>query len=262
MISIAAVFEGMGWVLVIWAIGVAVLLRAALGGVSRFRLPSLAAFHHDTAGVSYSLSYVLVAPIYLAFLCMVFTSSLILLAKIGTLYAAHAGARSAAVWQSAKPANLRHERVEQSVCTAMAPYVSASARDLATARSAPPASAKLQADEFVAAYMLYSTGSKNLQPPIRRPYTRQTPDAGYLQRKYANAASRTKFRIEGQPNQPGGPTIVTVTYRCPIYIPGVNRFLDSDGHWPYEMEITSVATIPNETPATANRTLGINYRSR
>src|SRR5262245_14462684 len=152
MTGVAGTFEGMGWVLGLWVIGVAVLLRATLGGLARFRFPSLAALHRDDDGLSYSLSYVLVAPIYLAFMCMVFASSMLLLAKIGTMYAAHAGARSAAVWQSAQPASVRQERVEQSVLTAMAPYVSASARDLATAPGAPPASAARQGAEFVAAY--------------------------------------------------------------------------------------------------------------
>jgi Flp pilus assembly protein TadG len=261
-VNFAAAVDGMGWVLGLWLVGVAVLSRALLAGAASFRLPSLASLHRDESGLSYSLSYVLVAPVYLAFLCMVFTASLLLLAKIGTMYAAHAGARSAVVWQSAQPTDLREERTQQAVFTAMAPFVSASARDLATARTAPPAAAGQQAAEFIAAYTFYSTGSKNLQPPLRRPYTRQTPDAGYLLRKYMNAATRTTFRVGGEPNRAGGPTTVTVTYRSPIYIPGVNRFLDRDGFWPYEMEITSAATLPSETPDTANRTLGFNYRSR
>lgn len=253
---------GMGWVLVLWLVGVGVLLRAALSGATGFRLPALADLHRDETGVSYSMSYILVAPIYLMFLCMVFTATLLLLAKIGTMYAAHAGARSAAVWQTAQPSNLRQERTEQAVLTAMAPFVSASSRDLLTAPSAPPPNTARYTEEFIEGYTFYSRGSKNLEPPVRRPYARQQPDPGYLARKFLNTATRTTFRIGGETNRPGGKTTVTVTYKSPLYIPGVNRFLDPDGAWPYAMDITSVAAIPSEVPVSANRTLGIPYRSR
>ncbi len=260
MPGVAAVFDGIGWVWAVWAVGVLVLVRALIGGAMSFQFPSLRALARDEEGLSYSLSYVLVFPIYLAFVCMVFTASMLILAKVGTLYAAHAGARSAVVWQTAQPASLREERIQQSVFTAMAPYVSASSRDLLTARSLPPASASQQGLEFVAAYELYSQG--NQQPALRRPYQRQVASPAYLGRKFANAATRTTHSIGGDRNVPGGPLTMTVTYRCPIYIPGANRFLDTNGFWPYEMEIRSVATLPNETPMTTSRTLGIDYRSR
>ena len=75
-------------------------------------------------------------------------------------------------------------------------------------------------------------------------------------------APYTTFRIGGETNRTGGKTTVAVTYKSPLYIPGVNRFLDPDGAWPYEMDITSVAAIPSEVPVTADRTLGIPYRSK
>jgi len=53
-----------------------------------------------------------------------------------------------------------------------------------------------------------------------------------------------------------------VRYRAPLYIPVVSRFLDPDGGWPYEYEIESRAVLPNETPVSADRRLGIDYRSR
>jgi hypothetical protein len=260
--AVSELFAGMEGVWAVWLVSVGVLAGGAWAAVRRFRTPTLADVVRDEQGVSYSLSYVLVVPFYLFFFCMVYESSLLLLAKIGTLYSAHAGARSAAVWQSARPAELRQERVQQSVFTAMAPFVSARSRDLATARALPPGSAYYQAGEFVLAYQFYSRGGMNQPAPADRGYARANAPAGYLFKKYLNAAARTTFEVGGNPNEPGGPTTLTVTYRAPLLIPGVNRFLDPDGHWPYEMEVVSRATMPNETPVSADHSLGIDYHSR
>jgi hypothetical protein len=259
---LAEAVRGVEWVLAVWLIGVAVLLRGGLAAARRFRTPSLAAVARDEAGLSYALAYVLTVPFYLFFLCMVYGASMLMVAKLGTLYAAHACARSAVVWQTAKPAELRQERMSQSVYSAMAPFVGARARDVLTARSAPPPSAQRQALEFVMAHEFYSAGSRNLPPPGNRPYPRENAPGGYLYRKYMNAAARTTFRVDDGTRTPGAPLRATITYRAPIYFPGVNRFLSSTGGWPYELEIRSTATLPNETPKSEDSTLGIDYRSR
>ena len=52
-----------------------------------------------------------------------------------------------------------------------------------------------------------------------------------------------------------------------LRIPGPARWLDPDGGAPFEFPIRSVATMPNENPATrpdpgtGRRTMGIDYRS-
>lgn len=262
MTGAAAIFEGVWWVWLAWAAGVAVLARGAFTAARGFRRPSLAELARDEAGVSYSMSYVLVVPVYLFFLCMVFNASMILLAKVGTLYAAHAGARSAVVWQTAKPESVRQARIDQSVFTAMAPFVSASLRDAVTAGRIPSLATERQGEELYEAYTAYAAAGRNQPGLLRRPYPRQQATRGYILRKYNNAALRTTYTIDGDPNNPGGPCTVTVTYRSPIYFPGLNRFLTRTGGWPYTIEVKSVATIPNEAPATADHTLGIDYHSR
>src|SRR5215468_4394074 len=69
----------------------------------RARRPDLARLARDEEGVSYSLPFTILVPFYLFFVIAVFEIGFVLLAKIGTKYAAHAGARSATVWRWADP---------------------------------------------------------------------------------------------------------------------------------------------------------------
>jgi hypothetical protein len=209
-------------------------------------------------GVSYALPFVLLLPFCLFFVLTVFQVAFLLLAKLGTLHAAHAGARSAAVWQSAQPAALRAPRVRQAVFTALAPFAGGNSGDAATA-GAPPGEATAGAQEFAEAYTGYTRGA---------PAPRQIPLAGLpagpspdgLQSKYLCAAARTTVGIDfGKQNR--GDVTVTVTYRVPLLIPVVARWLSQGGNGPYEYQITSAATLPGEAPVSATGTLGIKYSS-
>jgi hypothetical protein len=208
------------------------------------------------------MSYIFVVPIYLLFLCVVFESSMLLVAKIGTMYAAHAGARSAVVWQSAQPAELGDKRIRQSVIGAMAPFVSSRKRDISPAVVFTPLSdTALEAAEYAAAYKLYEQTPEN--PSANRKYKRELAPPSILVTKYLNAASRTTFNVDGDVNVPGGPTTVTVTYSAPLFIPGARRILKPDAIPGFAVyEIRSKATLPNETPESESRTLGIDYQSR
>lgn len=254
-------FSGVELVWLAWAVSLVVLVRGIVGLATtarRFPLRTLAA---DEAGLSYTLSYVMAIPVYLFFLCIAYESTFLLVAKVGTMYAAHAGARSAVVWQSAEPASAAEGRIAQSVRTAMAPFATSSLEHIASA-GGPPPEAFVEAGEYVLAYKLYSQKSAE-QPPSRwRPYAQTNAQADALARFYLCAAARTEItRTELDPDDPNGGLQVTVTYRAPMRIPGPARWLDADGVWPFEFEIRSVATLPNEAPDTPERTLGIPYRS-
>jgi Flp pilus assembly protein TadG len=217
------------------------------------RRPRLAAFrrlHADERGVTYSLNYVLVIPIYLLLICVVVEATFLVTAKIGTTYAAHAGARSAVVWDSANPPDERDQRVRQSVLTAMAPFASANQKQLA-------GGAPAQADDgpagqdFAKAYADHSRwqGGKDVGQAA-------------LEAKYRGAAARTTYTLDVDRTRPDGDVKVTVTYRAAMWIPGAARLFDRDGKAPYEYTIESTAILPNEAPVSADRTLGIDYRSR
>ncbi len=297
MSGLLEIFRGVEIIWVIWLVGVLVLLH----GLTRIRIadrrPKLAELVQCERGASYSLAYIFVVPVYLLFLCVVFESSMLLVAKVGTMYAAHAGARSAVVWQSADHKNgksVRSERIRQSIRVAMAPFVSnrksdvvptnfGSVGDLApdgnwlypnqysglkngTQTSLDLNGVPLETAQFTGAYKAYELGSKGQNPPGNRPYSRTEAPISIVATKYANASTRLIIRVNDKdslPDQPwpaGEPVSVKVTYRAPLYIPGARRFLTRGGlPW---VEITSVATLPNETPVSADRTLGIKYQSR
>lgn len=252
-------FRGMGPVWACWAVGAAVVVGGFAAAARRVRAPRLRAVAGDESGASYSLGFVLVAPLYLCFLLVVYESTLLLVAKVGTMYAAHAAARSAVVWQTAEPARLRRDRTDQATFTAMAPFVSARPRDIKLFRI--PGSAYKQSGEMAGVYALYSRAAAAAPAPVVRPYPRGNAPWDYVVRKYLNAASRTTYEIGGDARAPGADTTAVVRYRAPLYFPGVSRFL-ADGGPPYEYVIESKAVLPNETPTSADRRLGIGYQSR
>ncbi len=229
-------------------------ILALVAGVIRLarsaHRPRMALVHADERGVTYSLNYVLVIPIYLLIVCMVFEATFLVVAKIGTMYAAHAGARSAVVWDSAKPTELKDKRIRQSILTALAPFASVGQKDLAAGNS-PSADDNAAGKDFASAYSKHSrwTGGKDIA-------------RGQLLNKYRGAAGRTTFTVNVDRSRPDGDVKVTVTYRAPMFIPGAARLFDKDGKPPYDYTIESTATLPNEAPVSADRTLGIDYRSR
>lgn len=252
MISPAQLVWGVEWVWLVWLVSILVVLKLSVQALRRWRRPCWAELARGEEGVSYSLSYVMVFPFYLMFLCLVFETTWLLVAKVGTMYAAHAGARSAVVWSSAQPANLRTTRINQAVWTAMTPFVTGS-----PSWQNLPSDAPLQAGEYVAAYKLYNTGNNDK-------YAQASPAIlAALATRYLTAATRTTWMPQQFDNVPAnGPLTVTVTYRAPLHIPGVSKFLDPDGQLPYEYPITSSATLPSEAPANATKFLGIHYKSR
>jgi Flp pilus assembly protein TadG len=247
MISPLQLTQGVEWVWLVWLAAVAVVLRMGWLTLRNWRRPNWAELARGEEGVSYSLSYVLVIPFFFLFVCIVFETTWLLMAKIGTLIAAHAGARSAVVWSSAQPANLRTTRINQSVWTAMTPFITGSPDGLNV-----PGDAFAQSGEYAWAYQSYfSSGDPYANAPFAT-----------MARRYLATASRTSWRTQVDNSRPDGGLTAIVTYRAPLHIPGAGRILDPDGSPPYEYPITSSATLPNEAPANDSRTLGIDYQSR
>ncbi|HZV06361.1 MAG TPA: hypothetical protein VE999_14875 [Gemmataceae bacterium] len=248
MISPAQWIQGVEWVWLVWLASLSIVLKMSWRALGRWRRPRWGVLVRGEEGVSYSLSYILVLPVYLLFVCLVFESTWLLLAKVGTLYAAHAGARSAVVWSSAQPTNLRTTRINQSVWSAMTPFVTGT-----PSWQGLSGDAFGQATDYATAYNLYSpaSGDPNAQPGF-----------GTMMNRYFAAASRTSWQMQVDTSRPDGDLTVTVTYRAPLHIPGAARILNPNGQPPNEYSITSSATLPNEAPASANGTLGIDYESR
>lgn len=216
-----------------------------------------------TRGASYSLPFVMIVPLYLTVVLTAIEIGFLLLAQIGTQYAAHAAARSAVVWRSAKPAELREERSRQAAAMALAPFIGGRQRELDAAGPVPP-EAQEQAADFADAVQLFEAPAAAADPLKKRPYERPRtpPDADFLRRKYLSAAARTTVAItpEDEAN-PRTPVTVTVEFRAPLYLPLVSRFLDPDKSPPYEYPLTATVTLPADGPTTKDQTVGIDYHS-
>jgi hypothetical protein len=199
---------------------------------------------HREEGVSYTLPFVLLVPFYLFFVLIVFETAFVLLARIGTMYAAHAGARSAVVWQSAQPQSLRTPRVQQAVWTALAPFVTDTS---ASARGGSP-----EAVQFASAYAACAPPRQGGQSVLGLPgdYAPQS-----LQNRYGCATARSTVAIAWGTGKPNSDVSVTVTYRAPLHVPIVAAWLGR------QFTMTSTATLPSEAPRSADGTLGIGYQS-
>ena len=116
-----------------------------------------------------------------------------------------------------------------------------------------PLEAAEQAGEYTLAYRLHFTsGDPDADAPPK-----------VLAARYLVAATRTTWESRINDSKPDGDVTVTVTYHAQLRIPGLSRFGFFREHGaPYEYRISSSATLPNEAPASADRTLGIEYQSR
>lgn len=193
-------------------------------------------------GASYALPAVVVAPLYLLFILTIFEIGFLMLAGLGTHYAAHAAARSAAVWYDSVPDAEADLRPRQAAWAALAAYAGGSERELASAGAVPP-EAVVSAPDFVDAFRRYAGGS-----------------SGAVKRKFLNASARTAVTVERVSDAGPRPMVrATVTFRAPLTCPLISRFMDPDGSPPFEYPITAVVTLPAEVPETGGRGIGIGY---
>jgi len=213
-------------------------------------------------GVSYSLSFVLVVPLYLTIMLFAVEAGFLLVTRIGVQYAAHQAARAAVVWQSAQPENLREQRIKQAAVQAVAPFLGGRQRELADA--GPVAAwAEEHATDWAAAVRKYMVPAVKAEPGLRRPYDRphEPSDAAFLRRKYMSAWGRTTVTVAPVGTDPHGPITVTVRVRAPLYMPVVSRFLDPDLSAPFEYPLEATVTLPDDAPLSKDGTLGIKYQS-
>ena len=134
-------FRGMEIVWILWFSSVALLGFLTWHLLIRLvRLDYRAVFarlcprriHNDTNGAAYSLSFIMVLPFLVLSIALVMETTFMLVAKIGTMHAAFAAARTASVWTtrdarfqtSDDDFLLARAKAQQAAVTAMVPYSS------------------------------------------------------------------------------------------------------------------------------------------
>lgn len=203
--------------------------------------PTLRRLARDEDGAAYTLSYVMVIPFYALFICMIIESALFLTAKLGTVYAAYAAARSASVWSSATTWEKAQKKATEAAIKSMTPFASGTSLSLNDVKSIPNAA---EARDFWLAYQLYAND------PVAHKY---------LLAKYSYARQNVKVTFAGKPATWKADVKVKVTYDFPFNVPGVGRLFGTRGLYGYYYRITTEVSLPNEGPKDGLKTIGIGY---
>lgn len=253
----------------IWALWLAssvllaLLTRRALNALHWRKLRQLIVREE---GAGYTLDYVLTLPFYGFVVCLVIESTLLLVVKMGTVYAAYSAARAAIVWNSATTSllagNQRDKMVQLAAVQAMTPFASGNPMHAAGTGLGNNQSVVGLADgpAYTRAYRAF------VDNPIG--------SAAYMEAKYQYAQRSTHARVTsllvGSPGAWNAPLTVKVSFDSPFTMPGVSRFLGSKVNGIWCRRIESEVTLPNEgpridafsaTPPNITRPLGILYVS-
>lgn len=210
--------------------------------LNRRRRRGLWRFVYDEEGAAYSLSLVMVIPILALMICLIIEGALILTAKLGTVYAAFAAARTASVWSSHTTWEKTEEKAQKAALQAMVPFASGTQSLLSNV----PTDSDTVKDGaiYIGAYEVFAKDPQAVK---------------YLAAKYGYASRNVKVEIEGPPTKSDTPITAKVTYQFPFNVPGIARILGDKGPDGYFFNISSTATIPNEGPRDDRKTIGIGY---
>ncbi|NND98971.1 MAG: hypothetical protein HKN47_16765 [Pirellulaceae bacterium] len=248
MNALAADFE-IYWVA--WVITGLVSVASTVLLVKRINWRRCMQLFSSEDGAAYTLSYVMVIPLYLL---MVFTFaelSLMMIAKMGTVYSAFGAARTAIVWDTATDSGDLMDKVNRSAVQTMTPFASGMT-ELRYQRGGAGLDETDQEERFMDAYDEFTQSDSKV---ARR----------YVQAKFRYASRATSVTIDR--NSTGDETWdedirATIRYDYPFVFPVLGRILlipKKDGA--HTKTIKTVVRLQNEIPHNDERRLGISYAS-
>lgn len=257
-------FDGVEHIWVMWAVSLAAVFWGLWRMLRTINLRAIRRFWVAEEGAAYTLSYVLVFPLYLLMVVVAMQTTVILITKMGVVYAAYCGARSACVYHgldggSAVFRQYAERKVRQAVAGALTPFANSSsyhAQLLGIATTGNDANA---ADKYYETYMKLINGDDGEgSGPVNKAYL----TAKY---RFAIAPQATHILIEAPPmtnsQKPWTKDVaVTVTYKCPFDAPVVGRWIGDqvtvplasggNGGTYYYIAIASTAKLQYEVPKT------------
>jgi len=221
---------------------------------------SLRRFHRNQNGAAYSLSFILILPFLVFLIALIIETSYMLVAKIGTMHAAFAAARTGTVWSTgdtsdeagngfSSPAKVK---AGQAAVTAMVPYASGT-----------PNVSGYENDAAEKYYRVYSDIKAHNPTPPPKGWGKEL-DKSYIKKKYRYAAYATQAELSLAPNEKKNAARweqyvqAKVTYEYPFTVLPVGRALlgkEKDGRVVYEIQ--STAKINNECPRNEKGKMGI-----
>ena len=162
-------------------------------------------FARDEEGAAYTLSYVMVIPIYALLICLIIEAALILTAKLGTVYAAYAAARTASVWSSHTTWEKTMEKAKRAALKTMVPFASGTQDSLDLDQ--------IPTDQ--------DTAGRRHRPMwvAYNAYAAKPESNKYVAAKYAYASRNVEVEIEGPPEKSDTPITAKVTYHFPVQHP-------------------------------------------
>lgn len=234
----------------LWVISflvVAIITVRAIKSISWRRL-----FHllQDDFGAAYTISYLLTLPIYMLFIALFIELSFIMTCKMGTVYAAFAGARVGIVWDSENSESEVNAQVNRAARRAFVPFASGLTQ-IRTNQSSPASDSEVQ--EYVETYSEYNKAVQN-----DRVFQR------YVAAKYRYAMSEVTAEVERSPGDSGDPWdedfTVTVRYSYPFGTLGIGRAIGQKGsNGLYVYPISTTVTLKTELPQNEDTSLGIEF---
>lgn len=230
--------RGFEVVWVLWAVSLGLSVWLLSRAVVKLRWEDVRRVFREEDGATYTLSYVMLLPFLILLIATVVETSLMLIAKTGTVYAAYAGARTAAVRYSSESKNDALRHTERAARRAFVPFASGVA-DERRASGAP-------ADQYLRAY------KEQVNKQAAEPY---------LRAKYAYSHRNVMVRVK-EPVKFDDDVTVTVRYRYTFLLPGIGRILnDGERNGKFIAWITTKASLQAESPQNDEQRLGIGYAS-
>ncbi len=196
-------------------------------------------------GAAYTLSYVMIIPLYALIMCVLIEIPLMMSAKLGTVYAGFAAARSVAVWNSASDWNRTKQRAELAALKAFIPF--SSGTQSLISGGVPSQQQRPMLLDFGKSYLAFAALNDGEAAPQ------------YLLKKISYATKHLSITLD-PPATWESDIAVNVTYDFPFNVPGVGRIFGQrtlDGRYVYRL--TSTVILSNESPQNDEQSLGIGY---
>lgn len=239
-----------GWLPFWWLVSTFVFAAFTCLGLSRCTFRKLGSVIQNDDGAGYTLTYVMVLPVYILLLAVLIESTWMMLAKIGTVYSAYTGARSAIVWNTATSESDFSAKVETAAKRAFVPFASGTTGARLIVNQGQTADS-----DFVQAYEHFAK-----QAGVEQVSTK------YVRAKFAHAFSPDVVEVEIE-LIPKGQEVwdedmsCTVRYNFPLQAPIIDRIMGHQGSSGYVFPIATTVTLQNEAPQNPEKLLGISYAS-
>ena len=195
-------------------------------------------------GAAYTISYVMVIPVFALLICILIETASLFPAKIGSVYAAFAAARTANVWSTATDWDNAEKKAEAAGRRAFVPFASATQG--------------FDADSVSTESARYFVANEH--------FSDAEVKGKYLLAKFAFAQAAVDVTVS-KPKSWDDAITAKVTYKFPFNVPGVARiFGEQSEDGSYYFPIASEVTLNNEAPQNkitstepTNNSLGIGY---